>query len=712
MASMDAILRVTAKGDASGLTGLVRGLQGVERAGADVNRSLGGIGSVLGSLTGGIVALGAGLSAAGLVAFAKGAIDAADNMRDLSQRTGATVENLSRFDQAARMSGTSIESVSGAMVKLSRGLNEAAATGKGGAADALRTLGISAVDATGKLKGADQVMLEVADRFQGMRDGSQKAALAVQLFGKSGAELIPMLNEGRQAIEGLDATMTTAFAEKADQYNDNLQRMGAVFGQIGMAIAEQLLPYLSSAVEWLTRVGVGFRDWIVANKEPIRQTIETIGGIGKAIGPWVIGIGAVIAAYQGLTLALKTAAAAQAFLTALSGPKGLAALAIGAGAAAAAIWAMNQSLKTTEGNTAQVSAGFEAAARAAADLPDSAAAAAAATEEHKRQIEQAKAQQEAFNAAVAQSNAQYELLGRTIDATSQAIQGQGRLRAEVLTADIAVNNAAKSILESKLAQARTDAEKIPILKQIQGIELENARLQKVAAEEQIAAEVRITDLKRQKAWQELRSAEAALATAQAYGQQTARLQEQVSLMKIAANSADADFKLQQQIAQEKSRANQATFQAQQTQILSKQITPSTPAAPVQMRNPAGGLKPMGYINGVPYWSQTPGFATGAYVTGPTLARFGEAGPEYAIPASRMASASMAYLSGARGAAVLQGGASRGGGPASINIQTGPVLAMGGEQWVTMADLEAALAQQQRAMMGALRSPATRIALGG
>ena len=168
MASLDAILRISAKGDASGLAPLTRGLQQVEKAGQEVNKGLGGIGSILGSITGGVVALGAGLSAAGVVAFAKSAIDAADNMRDLSQKTGASVENLSRFELVAKQSGTTLEAVGGAMVKLSKGMNEAATTGKGPASEALQRLGISAVDASGKLLGADEVMLRVISMMEGM----------------------------------------------------------------------------------------------------------------------------------------------------------------------------------------------------------------------------------------------------------------------------------------------------------------------------------------------------------------------------------------------------------------------------------------------------------------------------------------------------------------------------------------------------------------
>jgi hypothetical protein len=701
MANLDAILKISAKGDASGLAGLSAGIKGIQKAGEQANSALGGMGKILGSVTGGVLALGAGLSAAGVVAFAKGAIDAADNMRDLSQKTGASVEMLSKFGQAANMSGTSIDAVGGAMVKLSRGMAEAAATGKGPAAEALRTLGISAVDASGKIRGADQVMLEVSQRFERMPDGAQKAALAVQLFGKAGADMIPMLNEGRQAIEGLAATMSTEFANKADAYNDSLAATQAVFGQIGMEIANQLLPYLSSAVDWISKVGIGFRDYIVANKEPIRQTIETIAGIAKSLGPWVVGLGLVVGAYKLLTEAVKAAAIAQAALTALTGPAGWTKLALAAGATAAAVWAINEATKGAGDSTA-------AAALEAQKLAAGMGSAATAAAEVEPPIDNAKAKQEAFRAAVDQSNASYKLLGATIDATSQAVQRQGQLKDATLTADIAVNNAAKSILESKLNQARTDAEKIPILQQIMGIELENARLQKAAADEQIRQEVLITDLKRRKAWEELRSAQAALATAEAYGQQTARLQEQVSLMKMAANSADADFRLQQQIAAQKSRTNQANLQAQQAQIMGRQM-------PVAL---GGGTSPTGRtFNGRPTYMQN-GQEMGAFTFNGAVSYrpISFAGGGYTGNAPRSGGLDgqggfMAMLHPRE--TVIDHAKTSGGGVPNITIRTGEVLQMpDGSQWVSMGDLEQAMAATASAVMGQLRTPAGRVAMGG
>jgi len=694
MASMDAILKISAKGDASGLAGLTAGIKGIEKAGKDANNALGGMGKILGSVTGGVLALGAGFSAAGVVAFAKSAIDAADNMRDLSQKTGVSVENLSRFQQAAQMAGTDVEAVGKGLVKLGRNMVEAATTGKGPAAEALNYLGISAVDATGKLKSADQVMLEVADKFQRMPDGARKAQLAIDLLGKSGADIIPMLNGGRQAIEGLAATMSTEFTNKADAYNDSLAATKAVFGQIGMEIANQLLPYLSSAVDWISKVGIGFRDYIVANQEPIRQTIETIGGIAKAIGPWIIGIGGVIAVYKVLTETLKGLAVAQAVIAALQGPGGWVKLAAAVAIGGGAVLGLNMALKGTQTGASEA----EVEAR---KLAESLKRGKTEAESIEPPIENAKAKQEAFNAAIDQSNAKYKLLAATIDATSQTIQQVGSLRDATLNADIAVNNAAKSILEYKLGQAKTDAQKIPILLQIKQIELENASLQKKALDDQIYQETVIVDLKRQKAWQELRSAQAALATAQAMKQETAKLQEQVNLMKVAANSADTEYKFQQKIAAQKSRGAQAAYDAQR-QVIGFGIN--------ELRNQAANLPTGRFMNGAPVRSDG---RTGMMVNGVLT----YAGGGYTGNAPRSGGLDgqggfMAMLH-PRETVIDHARTGAGGGVPNITIKTGEVLQMpDGSQWVSMADLEQAMRATAAGVLGQLRTPAGRIAMGG
>jgi hypothetical protein len=102
----------------------------------------------------------------------------------------------------------------------------------------------------------------------------------------------------------------------------------------------------------------------------------------------------------------------------------------------------------------------------------------------------------------------------------------------------------------------------------------------------------------------------------------------------------------------------------------------------------------------------PQFAKGGVVNGPTLAMVGEGGePEYIIPQSKMAAASANYLNGARGGSVIPSG------NAQINVTTGPVMQQGGQQYVSMADLERAMRKTADGVYASLRTPAGRYATG-
>jgi hypothetical protein len=151
----------------------------------------------------------------------------------------------------------------------------------------------------------------------------------------------------------------------------------------------------------------------------------------------------------------------------------------------------------------------------------------------------------------------------------------------------------------------------------------------------------------------------------------------------------------------------------------------------------------------------PGFARGGHVSGPTLAWVGEGGDpggEYIIPAKKMAGASMAYLSGARGASVIpgfakggyvgarsavvktpgfaQGGFVSSGNPMQtlmdrrvmvnqtqrvndgpIQVTTGPILEFNGQQYVTMKDYQRGLRDVKRQTLGEIRTAAGRRATG-
>ena len=106
-------------------------------------------------------------------------------------------------------------------------------------------------------------------------------------------------------------------------------------------------------------------------------------------------------------------------------------------------------------------------------------------------------------------------------------------------------------------------------------------------------------------------------------------------------------------------------------------------------------------------TRTPAFASGGYVSSPTNAMIGEGGSEYVIPASKMSAAMERYAAGKRGDAVVPNG-----NDTQVNVSTGPVMQMNGQNYVTQSDFEKGLRSTVNQVMTTLRrSPNTRAAVG-
>ena len=311
MAQMQALLKIKADVEGEGkVNALGRAIGGLSSTAGKVSGGLKGLAGAAGGLSGALGSLVPLATGAGLAAMAKGAIDAADNMNDLSQKTGVSVESLSKFQQAANASGTSIEGVGGAMIKLNKGL----AAGTGPAADALKALGLSATDASGKLKTTDQVMLEVADKFKSMPDGAGKTALALQLFGKAGADMIPLLNGGSKAITDLSATMTGAFAKGADSLNDKLATLQGKLLGLGVNIGTALMPLLNVVTDLVLNLANAF----AAMPGPLQAIVGGLVALTAAFVVLAPAISAVIS-IAGVLAGLKIGATIAGW-AALAGP--------------------------------------------------------------------------------------------------------------------------------------------------------------------------------------------------------------------------------------------------------------------------------------------------------------------------------------------------------------------------------------------------------
>lgn len=199
-----------------------------------------------------LAGLGVSLSVAGFATMIKSAIDAADQLNKLSQKIGISVEALSTLRFAAQLSDVSLETLQKGIKGLSQNIAEAN-TGIGDGAQVFEALGVSVKNADGTMKSTEAVLLQVADVFANLEDGAVKTALAVKLFGKSGMDMIPFLNQGAAGISQLTAEaerlglkLTTETARSAEAFNDNLTALKASSSSLGIALARDFLPELTN----------------------------------------------------------------------------------------------------------------------------------------------------------------------------------------------------------------------------------------------------------------------------------------------------------------------------------------------------------------------------------------------------------------------------------------------------------------------------------
>lgn len=189
--------------------------------------------------------------AAALTGALKQGLVEADKLFKMSQSFGVPIDQLSALKHAADLSGVSLESLGKSLGKLSRTMMEAGANPTGEAAKSFQALGISVKNADGSLKSSSQMMTEIAGKFANMKDGAGKTALAIQLFGRAGADLIPLLNLGKTGLQemiteaqelGIVFDQRTGAA--AEAFNDNLTRLKKVFDGIIIKVTAEMLPAL------------------------------------------------------------------------------------------------------------------------------------------------------------------------------------------------------------------------------------------------------------------------------------------------------------------------------------------------------------------------------------------------------------------------------------------------------------------------------------
>ena len=241
-----------------------------------------------GRITVAAISTAAVAAATALAVSVKKAIDQADKLNEMSQAVGLTVEQLSSLEYTAKLSGLSIDDLSTSFRKFNKIIYDGA-TGSKEAAGSFKSLGITLTDNAGSLKSNYDLFLEAADALSKMSDGAQKSALAQQLFGKSGATMIPILNEGKDGIQRLAAeaakfgvVISGATAAASDKFNDNMTRIASVSQGLINSFTSGLIPGLAEVSSNITGSASALEKFRIAG-ESVAAVIITIANTGMTL---------------------------------------------------------------------------------------------------------------------------------------------------------------------------------------------------------------------------------------------------------------------------------------------------------------------------------------------------------------------------------------------------------------------------------------------
>lgn len=336
---------------------LQKGLRSAQKKVAEFGKAIQTVGKDMAVLGGAVVAP--------IIAAVTKFAAAGDLLDKASKRTGASVEALGALGFAAERDGASFEVLESGLKKMQKTLTDA----KGGlksSADALAQLGVSAADLENL--SPDKQFELLADAFAVIEDPAKRTALAMEVFGKGGAALIPLLSNGaagiqqlRKEFEATGGAISGEAAAAAAEYSDRMTDLQKAIAGVGNSIATAVLPIFTDMVGRMQAIAVATNRWVSENRAAVVAVLKVGAGL-VALGTTLLVVGTTInlvaKAIGVLKLALTLAGGATKALgvafTFLAAHPVVAVLAVVAATVAAVAFAMRASTKEADALSARM----------------------------------------------------------------------------------------------------------------------------------------------------------------------------------------------------------------------------------------------------------------------------------------------------------------------------------------------------------------------
>jgi hypothetical protein len=296
-----------------------RGLTSIQRQADRTSAAFGDLSAAASALRTAFAPLAAALSIGGLIGMTRSALNAAGGLGELAEQAGVSVEGLQILRFAAAQAGVSTEQLETGLQRLTRTLGEAG-EGSQQALAAFARLGVDVRDSAGRLRTAEQVLPEIAEALSRIQDPAARAAAAVDLFGRGGQALLPILSQGAEGLRRAEqqarsfgAVLAEELSARADSAGDALAVLNQQIAVLQQRFAAGLAPTILDGIRLLQE---GLRGLNTLLDNPSLRNLllggaagsTVLGGatagaiagarLGSLLGPWgaaIAGTGGAIA---------------------------------------------------------------------------------------------------------------------------------------------------------------------------------------------------------------------------------------------------------------------------------------------------------------------------------------------------------------------------------------------------------------------------------
>lgn len=250
------------------------------------------------------VAVGTAITSAAVAAStalidqAQKSAETADEIDKMSQKMGMSAEGFQEWSYIMEQNGMDISKMQGGMKTLADTMTNAQ-NGNKKAIETFQALGISITDANGNMKSTEEVMNEAVFALAEMEEGAERTSLAMDVFGKAGMEMAPMLNQGGEAIEGLrdrahelGLVMSDEAVAGGVEFGDLLNDLQSSLSMLVTNLGAELFPILNDVlqlvIEHLPEIQALFEELAPVFSDLLSTILPPLLDLAEAILPPLI----------------------------------------------------------------------------------------------------------------------------------------------------------------------------------------------------------------------------------------------------------------------------------------------------------------------------------------------------------------------------------------------------------------------------------------